>query len=77
MHTLDAKMALWKEVYTQLKEARAKLKEARARNQDDPEIPHLAFEVDRLNRACGVALDAMQAELARLKDGGNSQSDSR
>ena len=69
MHTLDAKMALWREVYAQLKEARSASKA-------DPTNLALTAEVDRLQRACGVALDAMQTELARLKAGGDSTRDS-
>ena len=70
MHALDAKMALWREVYAQLKDARERYKEARAK--DDPAAADLAVEVDRLQRACGVALNAMQAELAKLKLPGDS-----
>ena len=70
MHTLDAKMALWREVYAQLKDARERYKVARAK--DEP-TADLAVEVQRLQVACGVALNAMQAELAKLKTPGDSQ----
>ena len=67
MHALDAKMALWREVYGQLKEARERYKEARSR--EDPAAAGLLADVDRLQRECGVALNAMQEELAKLKTG--------
>ena len=68
MQALDAKLALWREVYGQLKEARTAWKA-------DPTNLALKADVDRLQLACGVALDAMQAELARLKAGGDSTRD--
>ena len=77
MHTLDAKMALWREVYARLKEARERYKVARGKSEDDPELSYLASEVDRLQRACGVALSAMQEELAKLKTPGDSGRDSQ
>ena len=70
MHALDAKIALWKEVHARLEVARKAWK---------ADVSNLALEaeVDRLQLACGVALDAMQAEIARLKARGDSQGDRR
>lgn len=70
MHILDAKLVAWRKVYDELKEARARYKQALA--MDAPTLSHLKAEVDRLQNACGIALDEMQAELARLKSGGDS-----
>ena len=70
MHVLDATLALWKETYAQLGDARKAWK-------DDMTNPALKAEVERLQLACGKALDAMQAEVARVKARGDSQGDSR
>ena len=75
MHILDAKMEAWRKVYAQLKDARIRYKAALAAS--DPAVPVLLAEVDLLQHRCGVALDEMQAELARVRDGGDSKGDSR
>ena len=74
VNRVDAKLAKWTELYGQLKEARTRLKEAL--QQPGPEPVALKAEVDRLQRACGEALDELQAEFARMK-AGDSGSDSR
>ena len=66
MLKVDAKLALWKESY-------AKLNEARIAVKANPANPSLKAEVERLQVICGEALEAMQAELARVKSRGNSE----
>lgn len=71
MNRVDEKLAKWQEQYELLKVARARLKEAMA--QPGPVPGELKDEVERLHRACGAALDELNAEYKRLKDGGDSQ----
>ena len=75
MHILDSKIEAWRVAYARMKDVRARYKEALS--TEAPEAAALAAELDTCQLACGVALDAMQAELARLKDGGDSKGDSR
>jgi len=71
VNRVDEKLAKWQEQYELLKLARARLKEAMAK--PDPVPAELKDEVERLHRACGAALDELNAEYKRLKDGGDSQ----
>lgn len=71
VNRVDRKLAEWQTQYELLKVARARLKEAMA--TPDPVPAELKDEVDRLLRTCGVALDELNAEYKRLKDGGDSQ----
>jgi hypothetical protein len=70
VHPVDQKLARWVELYEQLKLARARLKAAAG----EPEAvrAELTEQVHSLQRQCGVALDELQAEYARMKDPGNS-----
>lgn len=74
MNRVDSRLAKWTELYGQLKGARTRLKEALEGPKPVP--ADLKAEVDRLQRACGVALDELQAELGRLR-AGDSGRDSR
>jgi hypothetical protein len=71
VNRVDQKLAKWQQQYELLKAARAKLKEAMA--APGPVPAELKDEVDRLHRLCGTALDELNAEYQRLKDGGDSQ----
>lgn len=67
MYRIDQKLAKWTELYERLKAARTRLKEA----ADQPETAQadLKAQVQLLQRQCGAALDELQAEYARMKDG--------
>jgi hypothetical protein len=71
VNRVDEKLAKWQQHYELLKVARARLKEAMA--TPGPVPSELKDEVDRLHRLCGAALDELNAEYKRLKDGGDSQ----
>lgn len=71
LNRVDRKLAEWLAQYELLKVARARLKEAMATTEPVP--AELKNEVDRLLRTCGAALDELNAEYKRLKDGGDSQ----
>lgn len=70
MHRVDQKLAKWTELYERLKVARARLREAAS--EADSVQADLKMEVQLLQRQCGAALDELQAEYARMKDGGDS-----
>lgn len=71
VNRIDKKLAQWQEQYELLKLARARLKEAMAR--PGPVPAELKDEVERLHRTCGTALEELNAEYKRMKDGGDSQ----
>ena len=70
MHRVDQKLAKWVELYEQLKSARARLKAAAG--EPAPVRAELTEQVHDLQRQCGVALDELQAEYARMKGSGSS-----
>ena len=68
MHKLDAKLALWADLYGQLRVAQARLKGARQAGPAGAlEEEDLAAEVTRLQYESDKALRALQAEFVESK----------
>jgi hypothetical protein len=70
VNRVDEKLAQWQEQYELLKLARARVKEAM--ELPGPVPAELKEEVSRLLRICGDALNALNEEYKRLKDGGQA-----
>lgn len=69
MHEVDGKLAKWKKLYEQHRDAQERLNKALRGAPSDANITTLKAEVAMLGKASNAALEEVQAALAVHKSG--------